>query len=63
MSRFTNYLKDTKVEMRHVSWPTQHQAIVFTLLVIAFSVVVAFVLGFADFLFSRGLDWIINRHH
>lgn len=61
MSRFTNYLKDTKVEMRHVSWPTQRQAFVFTGLVVAFSVAVAFILGFADFLFTRGIDWIISR--
>ncbi len=61
MSRFTNYLKDTKIEMRHVSWPTQKQALIFTGLVVGFSVVVAFVLGFADFFFSRGLDWIIKR--
>ena len=61
MSRFTNYLKDTKVEMRHVSWPTQKQAIVFTILVVVFSIAVALVLGFADFIFSRGLNLIINR--
>ena len=38
--------------MKHVSWPTQHQAIIYTTLVIVFSVVVALVLGLADFLFD-----------
>jgi len=60
MSRLTDYLKDTKAEMRHVSWPTRRQAMVFTSLVVAFSVVVALVLGFADFLFTRGLSWFIS---
>jgi preprotein translocase subunit SecE len=61
MSRFTNYLQDTKAEMKHVSWPTQRQAIVFTVLVIAFSVVVAVLLGFADLIFTEGLNWFVNR--
>ena len=55
-----DYLKDTKVEMKHVSWPTQRQAATFTVLVIVFSVVVAVVLGLADFLFSKGLNWFIS---
>jgi len=60
MSRFTTYLKDTQAEMRHVSWPTQRQALVFTALVVCFSIAVALILGFADFLFTRGLDWFIS---
>lgn len=55
-----NYLKDTKAEMKHVAWPTQRQALIFTVLVVVFSVVVAMVLGFADFIFSRALDWFIS---
>ncbi len=58
---FIEYLRDTKAEMRHVSWPTQRQAIVFTALVVLFSVVVSLILGFSDFAFSRGLDWFISN--
>ncbi len=60
MSRFIDYLKDTKAEVKHVSWPTQRQAMVFTVLVIIFSVVVAILLGFADFIFTEGLNWFIS---
>jgi preprotein translocase subunit SecE len=60
MERFINYLKDTRAEMKHVSWPTQRQAIVFTVLVIAFSIIVSLILGLADFLFTKGLDWFIS---
>ncbi len=60
MHRFINYLKDTRVELKHVSWPTQRQAIVYTALIIAVSVVVSLILGLFDFLFTSALDWVIG---
>ncbi len=54
------YLKDTKAEVQHVSWPTQRQAIVFTVFVVAFSLVIALLLGLADFLFTKGLSWFVS---
>ncbi len=58
---FIEYIKDTKGEMRHVSWPTKNQAIAYTLLVILISVCVALFLGLADFSFSKLLGSIIGR--
>ena len=49
------YLQDTRMELRHVAWPTRLQTIVYAVLVGAISVVVALYLGFFDFLFSSGL--------
>lgn len=60
MSRLTDYFRDTRAEIKHVSWPTQRQAIVFTALVIVLSLVVAFLLGAFDFLFTRAIDWFIS---
>lgn len=60
MSRFLDYLKDTQAEVKHVSWPTRRQAFIFTALVIILSAVVAVILGFADFLFTKALDWFIS---
>lgn len=60
MSQFINYLKDTFAELKHVSWPTQKQAVVYTVLVIVISILVAIFIGVFDFVFSRGLDWFIN---
>jgi preprotein translocase subunit SecE len=54
------YIKDTKGEMKHVSWPTKKQAISYTMLVILISVLVAFFLGLADFSFSKLLGSIIT---
>ncbi|MEK7176874.1 MAG: preprotein translocase subunit SecE [Patescibacteria group bacterium] len=59
MSRFINYLKDTREELKHVSWPTRTQSIVFTVAVIAISILAAIFLGFFDFIFSLVLQKFI----
>lgn len=60
MDKLVQYLKDTRVELSHVSWPTQKQTIVYTVTVIAISALVSVFLGFFDFVFSRGLTFLIN---
>ncbi len=52
MKSFFNYLRDVRGEMQHVSWPTQRQAIAYSLLVIGISLFVAMLLGAFDFVFS-----------
>lgn len=53
MSKLTEYLKETKGELKHVSWPTKNQAILFTAVVVVFSAVVAVFLGAFDFIFAK----------
>lgn len=60
MSRFINYLKDTQTELKHVSWPTNKQSVVYTALVVALSILVALYVGLFDFIFTRALDWFIK---
>ena len=60
MTNFINYLKDTLAELKHVSWPTNKQSLVYTALVIAISILVALFVGLFDFAFSRALDWFIK---
>lgn len=60
MQRLINYLKDTRVEFKHVSWPTQKQAAVYTALIIAVSVIVSLFVGLFDFLFTSVLNWFIG---
>jgi len=57
--RIIDYIKDTKGEMKHVSWPTRKQTIWFTIIVIAVSLFVAFFLGFFDYIFSSLLERFI----
>lgn len=56
MNRLINYVKDTRGELKHVTWPTRKQAIVFTAIVILISLLSAAYLGFFDYLFSLVLQ-------
>lgn len=60
MQSLINYLKDTRAELRHVTWPTGRQALVYTVLIIVVSVAVSLLLGLFDFLFTKALDWFIG---
>jgi|GEM_PF-204071 len=59
MSKLGEYLQETKGELKHVSWPTKNQAIIFTLMVVIFSVGVAIYLGALDYLFTMILKMFI----
>jgi len=59
MSKVTEYIKETKVELKNVVWPTRAQTILYTIVVIVLSVVIAYLLGFFDFLFSLGLEKLL----
>lgn len=54
------YLKDTRGELKHVSWPTTAQTVAFTILVIAISLIMAVYLGALDSVFTQGLDMAIH---
>jgi len=60
MSRIGNYFRDTAAEMKHVKWPTQKQAMVYTALVIGISAIVAVYLGAVDYLFTQLLNIVIS---
>jgi preprotein translocase SecE subunit len=59
MTRLGNYIRDTIAEMKHVSWPTQSQAIIYTVLVVVISVVVAIMLSSFDYVFTQLLDQVV----
>ncbi|HMO78714.1 MAG TPA: preprotein translocase subunit SecE [Candidatus Paceibacterota bacterium] len=47
-----NYIKETKGELKHVSWPTKRQSIIYTALVVVISFLVALYVGLFDFIFT-----------
>ncbi len=61
MNKITNYIKETRVEMNNVKWPSRKQTIGFTVAVILVSVLVAYYIGLWDFIFKQGLEKLINR--
>lgn len=60
MSKIIEYFKETKTELKHVIWPSRRQTIYYTLIVIALSVIVGYYLGVFDFIFSKGLELLIQ---
>lgn len=52
MNRFISYLRATRAELNHVSWPTQTQTIVFTAVVLVLSALTGVYLGIFDYLFT-----------
>lgn len=45
------YLRDSKGELAHVSWPTRSKATLYTVLVVVLSILTAVYLGLFDSLF------------
>lgn len=60
MSKLSNYIRETREEIKHVTWPTRKQTLIFMGLVIAVSVAVSAYLGLFDYLFSAGLKSVIS---
>lgn len=60
MSKITEYFKETKIELKHVIWPSRRQTIYYTLIVVVLSILIAYFLGIFDFIFLQGLQKIIS---
>jgi preprotein translocase subunit SecE len=56
---FIDYLRDTRGELRHVSWPSPKQAWAYTVIVLGVSIATGLFLGLLDFLFSLGLKHFV----
>ncbi|MBP6856234.1 MAG: preprotein translocase subunit SecE [Candidatus Pacebacteria bacterium] len=55
-----NYFRETKTEMKHVTWPTRKQVISFTVIVIILSLITAVFLGFFDYLFANAIKQLVS---
>lgn len=51
------FLKEVRIELKKVTWPTRQETIKYTAVVIGFSLAVAAFLGGLDFLFS----WLLSE--
>ena len=61
IQKLIKYLKETKVELSKVNWPTKRDTMRFTTTVILVSLFVAAVLGGFDYLFRTLLFVFINQ--
>ncbi len=61
MSKFTGFFKDVYGEMQKVVWPTRKQTLFYTIQVIVFCVVVAVILGAADYGLLRLFERVVVK--
>lgn len=59
MSKIIEYFRETKIELKHVIWPSRKQTLFYTVIVVVLSALTGYYLGVFDFIFSRGLERII----
>lgn len=59
-NKIFRYFKESKDELKKVTWPSRKEAIKHTLIVIGVSVSVAVFLGLADYLMNTGLEQVIK---
>ena len=55
-TKITTFLKEVRLEMKKVNWPTRKETTRYTLIVIGVSLVVAAFLGGLDFIFTTLLN-------
>ncbi|MDD5675629.1 MAG: preprotein translocase subunit SecE [Chitinivibrionales bacterium] len=60
MKKIIQYLKDVRLEMSKVSWPTRNEVVGATSLVIGLSVAVAIVVRFFDFILKKVFELVLN---
>ncbi|OIO29078.1 preprotein translocase subunit SecE [Candidatus Nomurabacteria bacterium CG10_big_fil_rev_8_21_14_0_10_03_31_7] len=60
MSKIAEYIKETKVELKHVIWPSKNQTIFYTVIVVVLSILIAYLLGIFDFIFLQSLQKVIS---
>lgn len=53
MNSIIAYLKNTRAEVRHISWPSRWQVMTLTFAVIAISLFIAGMLGLFDYMFTE----------
>jgi preprotein translocase subunit SecE len=61
MSRVFQFFRDVKAELFKVVWPTRQETIRYTITVIIFSIVIAGILGAADYGLLKLFEKVINR--
>jgi len=57
--KIATFLKEVRLEIKKVNWPTKQEAFRYTLIVIGISVAVAVFLGTLDFIFTTILNKFI----
>ena len=57
IERLTTFLKEARIELKKVTWPTKQETIRYTATVVIISIVIAIFLGVLDIIFQ----FILNK--
>jgi preprotein translocase subunit SecE len=61
MSSISNYLSEVRAELGKVVWPSRKDTVRYTIMVVIFSLVVAAILGAADFGLLKGIQSLLSK--
>ena len=56
----TQYLRDTRSELKKVVWPTREEAINLTIVVLLVTILMTAILGGIDWIFSQILNFLLT---
>jgi preprotein translocase subunit SecE len=59
-NRLVRYLRDTRAELRKVSWPSRQEALSLTRIVLIVTISMAVILGLLDWLFRQELRLLLE---
>jgi preprotein translocase subunit SecE len=60
LSRLIQYLKESREELRKVSWPNRKDTTRYSIIVIVLCVVMAIFFGAFDYSLNKGLSWLVS---
>lgn len=60
LKKAQEFLRGVQTELRKVTWPNRRELIGSTIIVIVLVIIVAFYIGFVDFVFSRLLNMMVQ---
>jgi preprotein translocase subunit SecE len=60
LNPISKYIRETRGELRKVTWPTREESQRLTAIVIGVTVVMAIFLGLLDFVFSSGVQGLVT---
>jgi preprotein translocase subunit SecE len=59
-NRISKYIRETRGELRKVTWPTREESQRLTAIVLGVTIAMAVFLGLLDFIFSRGVQALVQ---
>jgi preprotein translocase subunit SecE len=60
VQNITQFIKDAKMELKKVTWPTPKQTMASTAVVIILVFIVSFILGIIDFALAKAVKFILG---